>query len=62
MFSFKDGFSSYNQIKITPRDTTNNAFHAPIRNLYYITMPFGFKNAGATSQRAMTTIFHDMMH
>lgn len=62
MFSFKDGFSGYNQIKITPRDTTNNAFRAPIRNLYYIMMPFGFKNAGATSQRAMTTIFHDMMH
>ena len=25
-------------------------------------MPSGLKNAGATYQRAMTTIFHDMMH
>ena len=25
-------------------------------------MPFGLKNARATYQRAMTTIFHDMMH
>jgi hypothetical protein len=25
-------------------------------------MPFGFKNSGVTYQRAMTTIFHDMMH
>ena len=25
-------------------------------------MPFGLKNVGATSQWAMTTISHDMMH
>ena len=25
-------------------------------------MPFGLKNAGATYERAMTAIFHDMMH
>ena len=25
-------------------------------------MPFGLKNASATYQRVMTTIFHDMMH
>ncbi|CAN4093598.1 unnamed protein product [Withania somnifera] len=25
-------------------------------------MPFELKNAGATYMRAMTTIFHDMMH
>lgn len=25
-------------------------------------MPFGLKNAGVAYQRAMTTIFHDMMH
>ena len=25
-------------------------------------MPFGLKNAGTTYQRAMVTLFHDMMH
>ena len=25
-------------------------------------MPFGLKNVGATYQRAMVTLFHDIMH
>lgn len=25
-------------------------------------MPFGLKNVGATYQRAMVTLFHDMIH
>ena len=28
----------------------------------YKVMPFGLKNTGATYQRAMVTLFHDMMH
>ena len=37
-------------------------FRMPIGNFYYIVMPFGLKNVGATYQRMMTTIFQDMMH
>ena len=29
---------------------------------YYQVMPFGLKNARATYQRAMTALFHDLMH
>jgi len=31
-------------------------------NLLLQSMPFGLKNVGATYQRAMVTLFHDMMH
>ena len=31
-------------------------------NFYYTMIPFGLKNVGATYQRAMKAIFHDMMH
>ena len=62
MFLFMDRFSSYNQIRMWPKDSTKTAFRTPIGNFYYTVMPFGLKNAGATYQRAMTAIFHDMMH
>ncbi|OMO98613.1 reverse transcriptase [Corchorus capsularis] len=62
MFSFMDGFSGYNQIKMCKEDAEKTAFRTPIGNFYYTVMPFGLKNAGATYQRAMTAIFHDMMH
>uniref|UniRef100_A0A2N9I1Y1 Reverse transcriptase domain-containing protein n=1 Tax=Fagus sylvatica TaxID=28930 RepID=A0A2N9I1Y1_FAGSY len=62
MFSFMDGFSGYNQIFMTPRDAEKTAFRTPIGNFYYTVMPFGLKNAGATYQRTMTAMFHDMMH
>ena len=57
MFSFMDGFSGYNQIKMDPQDAEMTAFRTPFSNFYHIVMPFGFKNAGATYQRAMTVIF-----
>ena len=62
MFSFMDGFSGYNQIRMAPKDAEKTAFRTPMGNFYYIVMPLGLKNASATYQRAMTAIFHDMMH
>ena len=62
MFSFMDGFSRYNQIQIMPRDVEKTTFRTPIGNFYYTVMSFGIKNASATYQRTLTTIFHDMIH
>ena len=47
---------------MAPKDAEKTIFRTPIGNFYYIVMPFGLKNAGATYQRVMTAIFHDMMH
>lgn len=63
-FSFIDCYSGYNQIRMAPEDAKKTAFRTPKGNFsnYNKVMPFGLKNAGATYQRAMTTIFQDMMH
>lgn len=62
MFSFMDGFPGYNQIKMAEQDQEKTAFTTQWGTLCYKVMPFGLKNAGSTYQRAMTTLFHDMMH
>ena len=62
LFSFMDGFSGYNQIKMAPEDMKKTTFLTMWGTFCYKVMPFGLKNAGATYQRAMVTLFHDMMH
>ena len=62
MFSFMDGYSGYNQICMAAKDAEKTTFRTPIGNFYYVVMPFGLKNVGATYQRTITAIFHDMIH
>ncbi|KAA3473760.1 RNA-directed DNA polymerase (Reverse transcriptase), Ribonuclease H-like protein [Gossypium australe] len=62
LFSFMDGFFGYNQIKMHPEDMEKTTFITLWGTFCYKVMPFGLKNAGATYQRAMVTLFHDMMH
>ncbi|KAA3488151.1 RNA-directed DNA polymerase (Reverse transcriptase), Ribonuclease H-like protein [Gossypium australe] len=62
LFSFMDAFSGYNQIKMHPEDMDKTTFVTMWGTFCYKVMLFGLKNAGATYQRAMVTLFHDMMH
>jgi hypothetical protein len=48
MFSFMDGFSGYNQIKMAEEDQDKTAFITPWGVYCYRVMPFGLRNAGAT--------------
>ena len=62
MLSFMDEFSGYNQIRLAEEDQDKTSFTTPWGTYYYVVMPFGLKNAGATYQRAMMAIFYDMIH
>ena len=48
MFSFMDGYSGYNQIRMAAKNAKKTTFRTPIENFYYTVMPFGLKNIGAT--------------
>ncbi|XP_047330988.1 uncharacterized protein LOC124934495 [Impatiens glandulifera] len=62
LLSFMDGFSGYNQVLMAPEDKEKTTFITEVGTFCYRVMPFGLKNAGATYQRATTTILHDMIH
>ena len=61
-FSFMDGFSGYNQIKMAEEEKPKTAFTTHWGDNAYDAMSFGLKNTDATYQWAMVTLFHDMMH
>jgi hypothetical protein len=62
VFSFMDGFSGYNQIKIKPEDQHKTTVTCPWGTFAYQKMLFILKNVGATFQHAMTFAFHDLKH
>jgi hypothetical protein len=55
ILNFLDGNAGYNQIFIAPKDIHKTAFRVPG------VITFGLKNAGATYQRAMNYICHDLI-
>jgi hypothetical protein len=63
ILSFMDGNAGYNQIFMAPEDIHKSAFIVPgdVGLFEYVVMTFGLKNAGATYQRAMNYIYHDLI-
>jgi hypothetical protein len=63
ILSFMDGNAGYNQIFMAPEDINKTAFRVlgAVGLFEYVVMTFGLKNAGATYQRAMNYIFHDLI-
>jgi hypothetical protein len=63
VISFLDGNAGYNQNIKTEEDMSKIAFRCPgfIDLFEWVVMTFGLKNAGATYQRAMNLIFHDLL-
>ena len=63
LLSFMDGFSGYNQILIIVEDIPKTSFRCPcsIGTFEWLVIPFGLKHVGATYQRAMNAIVHDML-
>jgi hypothetical protein len=63
VISFFDGNAGYNQIFMVKEDVSKTAFRCPgfVGLFEWVVMTFGFKNAGATCQRAMNLIFHYLL-
>jgi hypothetical protein len=63
VISFLDGNADYNQIFIGEKDMSKMVFCCPgfIGLFEWVVMTFGLKNAGATYQRAVNLIFHDLL-
>ena len=60
---FMDGNAGYNQIFMAEEDIHKTAFRCPgAIGLYeWVVMTFGLRSAGATYQRAMNYIYHDLI-
>ena len=62
IISFMDGNAGYNQIFMAEEDISKTTFrclgHIGLHE--WVVMTFGLKNAGATYQRAMNYIFHEI--
>jgi hypothetical protein len=58
-----NGNVGYNKIFVAKEDVSKTAFRCLgfVGLFKWVVMTFGLKNAGATYQRAMKLIFHDLL-
>ncbi|GKV23674.1 hypothetical protein SLEP1_g33376 [Rubroshorea leprosula] len=56
-----DVYSRYHQVHMAPEDEVKISFYAGDEIYYYVMMPLGFKNAGATYQKMVTIVFRSQI-
>jgi hypothetical protein len=63
VISFLFDNAGYNQIFMAKEDVSKTAFHCLwfVGLFEWVVLTFGLKNVGATYQRAMNLIFHDLL-
>jgi len=61
-YSFMDCFFGSNHIKMVNEDKEKTTFITSWGTFCYKVMPFKLKNVKATYQKAMVTLFHNMMY
>lgn len=61
-YSFKNGFSVYHQIRITPKDRNNTTFSSKWGSYQYTLMPFELNNSPAIFSRVVVTAFKEYIH
>jgi hypothetical protein len=59
LLCFLDAYFGYHQMKMKESDQLATSFITSFGMFCYLTMPFGFRNAGATYQQCMQHVFGD---
>jgi hypothetical protein len=59
LYSFLDGFSGYNQIRMAPEDQETTTFVTKWGVFVVVVMMFGLKTAPATFQQIITKVFEE---
>lgn len=55
--SLLDAYLGYHQVRIAPKDKVKTFFYGGDETYFYVMMPFGIKNVGATYQKMVTIVF-----